>query len=175
MMRVLRILFLTLPMLLILPCFAEGREWEEVYEEANRYFSRGIDAEGEQRDTLINTAAGLYERIIREGGISNGYLYYNLGNCYLVQGEIGKAILNYRRAERLIPGFGNLRENGYDFMEIWLSERAHEIRRQIRKTKCFCTHECFLNTNLFFNIRNLPPIAKRWAHIKSKGKLFPDT
>lgn len=75
--------------------------------------------------------------------------------------------------ELLDRRLGNLRENDYDFRAIWRSEHARETRRFIRQTKCFCTHECFLNTNLFFNVRNLPPIAKRWVHIRSKGRVFP--
>jgi len=37
------------------------------------------------------------------GGISNGDIFYNLGNVYYEQGDIGKALLNYRRAMQLIP------------------------------------------------------------------------
>lgn len=36
-------------------------------------------------------------------GISNGPLEYNLGNCFLQVGDLGQAILHYRRAERLMP------------------------------------------------------------------------
>jgi len=68
--------------------------------------------------------------------------------------------------------FGNLRESGYDLRAVWLSDKAKAIKRYIRESKCFCTHECFLNTNLFFNIRNLPPIMKRWVYLKTNGKVF---
>jgi len=37
------------------------------------------------------------------GGISNGEIFYNLGNVYFEQGDIGNAMLNYRRAMQLIP------------------------------------------------------------------------
>jgi hypothetical protein len=37
------------------------------------------------------------------GGIRNGQLYYNLGNAYFKNGELGQAIANYRRAEMLTP------------------------------------------------------------------------
>lgn len=36
-------------------------------------------------------------------GIRNGYLEYNLGNCYLLAGDVGRAILHYRRAQQWIP------------------------------------------------------------------------
>jgi len=47
-------------------------------------------------------------------GIHNGSLEYDLGNCYLQAGDLGQAILHYRRAERLMPRdpllIDNLRE-----------------------------------------------------------------
>lgn len=43
-----------------------------------------------------------YETITNEG-FKSGELYYNIGNCYLGKGDIGKAILNYKRAMRFIP------------------------------------------------------------------------
>lgn len=47
-------------------------------------------------------AAQLYESILKEGKES-AKLYYNLGNAYFKQEELGKAILNYNRALRLAP------------------------------------------------------------------------
>jgi len=74
--------------------------------------------------------------------------------------------------ELLDRPLGNLRDNDYDLMRIWSSPAAEETRRFIRSSRCFCTHECYLNTTLFFNLRNLPPIAARWLRIRSGGRLF---
>jgi MoaA/NifB/PqqE/SkfB family radical SAM enzyme len=74
--------------------------------------------------------------------------------------------------ELLDRPFGNLRENGYDLPALWRSATGDAIRRHIRDTKCFCTHECFLNCNLFFNWRNLPHIAARRVRIATGGRLF---
>lgn len=46
-----------------------------------------------------------------ESGITNGSMYYNLGNAYLKDGQIGPAILWYERAERLMPGDPDLEFN----------------------------------------------------------------
>ena len=47
--------------------------------------------------------------------ITSGYrdtaLYYNLGNAYLESGDLGRAILNYLRAEELSPRNPNVRAN----------------------------------------------------------------
>ncbi len=78
---------------------------------ANALFQKGLDSSGSDGQEGIRQAASLYERTIKENGIRNGYLYYNLGNCYFQLGEIGKAILNYRRAEKLIPSYRRLKHN----------------------------------------------------------------
>jgi len=46
-----------------------------------------------------------------DAGIDNGPLYYNLGNTHLRLGEIGAAIADYRRAQRLIPNDRRLKAN----------------------------------------------------------------
>ena len=47
-------------------------------------------------------AVALY-REMREMGIDNGHLHYNLGNAYLRAGELGRSIASYRRSLRLLP------------------------------------------------------------------------
>lgn len=54
-----------------------------------------------------------YEAML-ESGLKSGALYYNAANCYLGKGEVGKAILNYKRAMYLIPRDSAVRINyGY--------------------------------------------------------------
>ncbi len=56
-------------------------------------------------------AASLFERIAADGGVRNGKLYYNIGNARFLQDRIGRAILNYRRAEALMPRHADLKRN----------------------------------------------------------------
>jgi hypothetical protein len=51
-----------------------------------------------------------YESILKQGYLSS-QLYYNLGNAYLLKENIGKAILNYRRARQLDSSDANIRKN----------------------------------------------------------------
>lgn len=51
-----------------------------------------------------------YEQILEDGSYS-AELFYNLGNAYYQQGDPGRAILNYRRAERLMPADADLKNN----------------------------------------------------------------
>lgn len=47
-------------------------------------------------------ATAIYEAIVASG-VSHSTVYYNLGNAYFKQGDLGRAILNYRRAQSLEP------------------------------------------------------------------------
>lgn len=58
---------------------------------------------------LFRSAAQRMEGVA--AGVVNGRLEYNLGNACLQAGDLGRAILHYRRAERLIPGDPYLEDN----------------------------------------------------------------
>lgn len=47
-------------------------------------------------------AAQLYEQIVAQG-LENGAVFYNLGNAYFQLGQLGRAIVNYHRAQRYLP------------------------------------------------------------------------
>ncbi|GAN31646.1 MAG: tetratricopeptide repeat protein [Candidatus Brocadia sp. AMX2] len=64
----------------------------------------------QEADQKLKEAASHYEAILA-GGFKNGQIYYNLGNTYYRQGELGKAILNYRRAGQLMPRNADLNAN----------------------------------------------------------------
>lgn len=51
-----------------------------------------------------------YEAVLAEGQ-SNGKLHYNLGNAYFKNNQLGKAVLHYYRAEKLLPGDADIRNN----------------------------------------------------------------
>jgi len=72
--------------------------------------------------------------------------------------------------ELLNEKIGNLREKGYNFKELWQSERAESIRRRIRETRCFCTHECFITNNILFNPRMLPKLLKEYMGLRLRQK-----
>ncbi len=55
-------------------------------------------------------AAQAYQQLVDQG-IKNGALYYNLGNAYFKLGDVGQAILNYRRAARWIPRDADVQAN----------------------------------------------------------------
>ncbi|OHB66854.1 MAG: hypothetical protein A2Y77_17255 [Planctomycetes bacterium RBG_13_62_9] len=86
---------------------------QALLDEANTAFQQANAAAGNP-DTarqLYDRAILLYEKIIDQGGVRNAKLYYNLANVYLLREDIGRAILNYRRAEGLDSADINVRKN----------------------------------------------------------------
>jgi len=51
-----------------------------------------------------------YEKVIA-AGYESAELYYNLGNAYFRDGQLGRAIMNYIRARELDPGDDDIRAN----------------------------------------------------------------
>jgi len=76
-------------------------------EGAATVFFRGNALYGEER---YADAIAEYEKVLA-GGQESGNLYFNLGNAYLRTGDVGRAVLAYERARRLIPGDPDLRAN----------------------------------------------------------------
>lgn len=61
---------------------------------------------------------------------------------------------------------GNIRDFNLNFRELWLSHKAKQEVNFIRKTKCFCTHECFNQVNILFNPKFYPKLLKISSSIK---------
>jgi tetratricopeptide (TPR) repeat protein len=66
-----------------------------------------VSTEISQANQLYNQnqfreVAEIYERVVADG-VENGHLYYNLGNTYFRMGDLPRAILNYVKAQNLLP------------------------------------------------------------------------
>jgi tetratricopeptide (TPR) repeat protein len=86
----------------------------DVFREANELFSQATRL----RSSDPVAARGLYEQsiagfreLIDARGLHSGALYYNLANAHALSGDLGRAILNYRRAQRLTPHDTDLAAN----------------------------------------------------------------
>lgn len=104
--------FLILISAVLFPLYAETGQNEKVlFTAAQSSFEAGLKAKGKQRRVLMIKAAGQFRSLIEDHEIENGYLYFNMGNAYFEADEIGRAILSYRRAEKLLPGSVDLQYN----------------------------------------------------------------
>jgi hypothetical protein len=84
----------------------------EVARRAEEAFERGLARrqQGEKSRALFEQAVDDFEELRRRGA-RNALLERNLGNAYLLAGDLPRAILAYRRGLRLAPGDRVLRAN----------------------------------------------------------------
>lgn len=77
-------------------------EVRSLFDQANTSFrAANLETDSTKQSKAYEQTILQFERLVREGNLRNAKLYYNLGNAYLLNENLGKAILNYRRAERL--------------------------------------------------------------------------
>lgn len=69
-----------------------------------------VTADSLYREKNYEDAIGIYSDIINRG-IRDPFVYYNLGNCYFKSGDVGRAILCYKRAKKLSPGDADIEFN----------------------------------------------------------------
>ena len=81
---------------------ADNREIS-LFQRGNVYYEQG------NFDEAIRQYNG-----ILEAGSESGNLYYNMGNCYFKKRELGRAVLNYEKARRLMPLDKDL-ESNYEY------------------------------------------------------------
>ena len=118
------------------PCFvrSESLSSQEIQMHLQRgenFFKRGMELDRTDPETArdyFSKSILHLERIVNEGGVENGKLYYNIGNAYFRLGEIGSAILSYKRAALYIPNNPNLKHN----IEYARSRRVDKIEKQVR-------------------------------------------
>jgi len=84
-----------------------------LFSQANDAFrqANAVNDDPGKANSLYEKAILGYEKIIRDGHIENPKLYYNLANAYLLQNDLGKAILNYRKAEKLDKSNSDIQKN----------------------------------------------------------------
>jgi tetratricopeptide (TPR) repeat protein len=84
--------------------FMSGSVLGETYAEAF------TSANNQYESKHFEQAIGKYKEILGTGFESSA-IYFNLGNAYFKKGDLGNAIVNYRRAERLDPTDNDISEN----------------------------------------------------------------
>ena len=79
------------------------------------------------------------------------------GRKFTVIDEYGKVRLCEIRDDVL----GDLRENEYDLIRILRSARTLRKIREMNRSKCTCTWECAMSTNIIYNPRFFPELLYR--------------
>ncbi len=101
-----------------------------LFSQANESFRQATASTDDlERKKLYSNAILAFERIIDESQIKNSKLYYNLANTYFLNGELGKAILNYRRGEKLDQADADILKN----LDFARSKRIDKVSNPTEK------------------------------------------
>lgn len=107
-------------MFLFALCVAGGLKAQEsvgsIAESATQYYAAGDYA----------AAVEAYHLLLR-AGVEDATIYFNLGNAYYEQGEIGQALLFYRRAHELSPRDWDLNANMALVRQQRLDRQGEEV------------------------------------------------
>ncbi|MCP4710409.1 MAG: hypothetical protein GY869_17440 [Planctomycetes bacterium] len=120
--------------------------------QASQYFRQANDlirTSPSEAYNLYNQVILRYQRIIEEGGVANGYLYYNVGNAYLLKGDIGKAILSYRQGQRLMPDNTDLAKNLSYARSQRLDQVSLKAEKRVLQTLFFWHYDLSMQTKFF--------------------------
>ncbi len=60
---------------------------------------------------------------------------------------------------------GNVRDNEYNIKEMMRSRQVRDIQSSIRENGCYCSHECYLMTNILFSIRMYPQLINKYLQL----------
>lgn len=83
------------------------------------------------------------------------------GRLNLVLAESGELYA----CEMSSSSLGNLREHGYDVRGVLAGSRARRVLEPIGQGHCHCTHECYFMTNILFNPRLFPSLAREYLRL----------
>lgn len=142
-----------------------------VFNQANEAFRQANAAkDSPQAERLYKNAILGFEKLTEQGQIKNPKLYYNLANAYLLKGDIGRAILNYRRAEKLDSIDTNIKKNLAFARSKRIDAVAVKTEKRVLQTLFFWHYDLslkirFLIVCIFFGLICLFLTAMIW-----KGK-----
>ena len=91
----------------------DPQQQEQLLDEADVAYSQGASLEATdvaESKLAFATAAEKYQLLV-DSGVRNSQLYSNLGNAFLQQNKLGKAIASFENARRLDPSNGRAVNN----------------------------------------------------------------
>jgi len=144
----------------LLACFAlsaqspglSRTEIMDLYVEAKDLFREANELVGTDPETakdIYRKSILRFERIVREGDIHNGKLYYNIGNAYFRIKDIGRAILYYLRAAQFNPNDPNLIQNLQYARDRCVDRIEERQQTRVLKTLFFWHYDLSSQTRSF--------------------------
>jgi len=133
----------------------DGTEVMDLFSQGKAFFREANELAAEDPEAAIRLyekSLVRFERIVRDGGIKNGKIFYNIGNTYFRMKDIGRAILNYRRAQQYIPNDANLQQN-LTYARARRMDKIEEGQKTVvLKTLFFWHYDLSIKTRLFIFI-----------------------
>lgn len=148
-----------------------------LFNQANESFKKAnIVAAESERIKFYDEAILRYEKIVNDGQIKNAKLFYNIGNAYFLKGDLGKAVLNYRRAEDIDNSDTNLRKNLAFARSRRIDKVEIKAEKQVLQTLFFWHYDFSLKTRfvlvcLFFAIGCVSLTAMIWFGRSAPAKV----
>ncbi len=148
-----------------------------LYNQANESFRQANSTKDpNQVERLYEKAILNFEKIIDQGQVVNARLYYNLANVYLLHGQLGKAILNYRKAAQIDNSDENIQKNLAFARNKRIDQITLKTEKRVMQTLFFWHYDFslktkFLLTCIFFGIGCISITALIWLGRNTIGKL----
>lgn len=101
--------------ILIIIMFFLFNSYGKADESPEYFYQKGVEAKSiGERESNFEKALKLYmnhQIVLKDKGFENGYLFYNIGNCYFNLNQLGEAILYYKQALKLLPNEEKILQN----------------------------------------------------------------
>jgi tetratricopeptide (TPR) repeat protein len=132
----------------------DGLKDEQLLELAEASFSAGNDLLLTQPSAAHKeySTAALYYGSLIERGVNNASLYYNTGNAFYRTGQLGRAILMYRRALLFSPLDPRIKSNLLRAQELQKNQFAPDSRNEVVRI-------------IFFPHYKIPFVWKIWSFV----------
>ena len=124
---------------------------KELYKQGKEFFSQATEISASDpgiAKTLYGKALLRFNRLVEEGGVRNGKLFYNIGNINFLLDDTGRAILNYRRAEQFIPNDPYLAKNLVYARNLLQDKLEIKDQKKIQQTLFFFHYDLGTKTRL---------------------------
>ena len=122
-----------------------------IYNQGKDFFNQATaigTSDPETAGDLYGKALVRFNRLVDDGGVRNGKLFYNIGNINFLLDDIGRAILNYRRAQQFMPNDPNLVKNLAYARNLRKDKLGIKEERKIAQTLFFFHYDLDTGTRL---------------------------
>ena len=126
-------------------------EKKELYGQGQEFFHQATEISASNPETAKDLYAKALLRLnslVEQGDVRNGKLFYNIGNINFLLDDIGRALLNYRRAEQYIPNDPNLVKNLAYARNMRQDKLEIKDQKKIQQTLFFFHYDLGTQTRL---------------------------